>query len=476
VVNSKGGFLELIPQIRVWTGLVLGNINNDPDLEIIYGDYATGHSLDMSGSPILGWPVTTESFITKDPIVADVNNDNIQDLIFAWESYDSEAGIKIYSGDGIKISGLPDFENFYNFPIVLYNDMECDGFGELICYNQSIKSINVFELQIPFNSSQDWPTKLHDNQSTNNYNAKLQSVDLFNIADFVINEDEVKTIRIASSYLDWNVTSVLAKSDTSSIELEVTRDLLSINPEKNWFGTSTIQLFLRDGENMDTTSFVLNVLPDNDLPNDFSILSPLDSSKYIINENSLKDSIIFNWQSSQDAESETILYNICFQNEDLEFMNKDSIIDTVYALPIKILSNHMYSAGIIDLDIHWNVECVAGIDTVSSINGSYVLKIKNEITTGLEEIMIPQKTHLSQNYPNPFNPTTKIEFGLQNPSNVSLKIYNLRGELIRSFINKKLDSGYHYKIFDGKNLESGIYFYRLETNEKTYTKKMMFIK
>ncbi len=83
---------------------------------------------------------------------------------------------------------------------------------------------------------------------------------------------------------------------------------------------------------------------------------------------------------------------------------------------------------------------------------------------------------LSQNYPNPFNPTTTIEFTLPKSGNVELSVYNLLGEEITTLIDGYKTQGNHSINFDGHNLSSGIYFYRITTNKMIITKKMLLMK
>lgn len=83
---------------------------------------------------------------------------------------------------------------------------------------------------------------------------------------------------------------------------------------------------------------------------------------------------------------------------------------------------------------------------------------------------------LSQNYPNPFNPETTINFTLADPGIVKLTIYNTLGQQVETLVNGQLSAGNHNVQFDGANLASGIYFYKLETNEFTSTKKMILMK
>lgn len=84
--------------------------------------------------------------------------------------------------------------------------------------------------------------------------------------------------------------------------------------------------------------------------------------------------------------------------------------------------------------------------------------------------------NLYQNYPNPFNPSTKIEFTLPKSEYITLKVYNILGEEITTIVNNKLQAGNHTYEFDGSNLASGVYLYRIEAGEYNKVMKMILIK
>ncbi len=83
---------------------------------------------------------------------------------------------------------------------------------------------------------------------------------------------------------------------------------------------------------------------------------------------------------------------------------------------------------------------------------------------------------LNQNYPNPFNPSTNINFTLPKTEFVTLKIYDILGKEITTLINEELNAGNHTKIWDAKNLSSGVYFYKLQAGKFTETKKMVLVR
>ncbi len=89
----------------------------------------------------------------------------------------------------------------------------------------------------------------------------------------------------------------------------------------------------------------------------------------------------------------------------------------------------------------------------------------------------PDRYELEQNYPNPFNPTTTLSFVIGHSSLVSLKLYDVLGREVATLINNEaLEGGSHQIVFDGANLPSGVYFYRLQAGEFSDTKKLMLMK
>ena len=89
---------------------------------------------------------------------------------------------------------------------------------------------------------------------------------------------------------------------------------------------------------------------------------------------------------------------------------------------------------------------------------------------------VPGSFALSQNFPNPFNPTTKIKFQIPKSGLIKLIIYDALGREVQTLVNEQLSPGTYQADFDGTNLSSGIYYYKLESADYTETKKMVLIK
>jgi len=80
------------------------------------------------------------------------------------------------------------------------------------------------------------------------------------------------------------------------------------------------------------------------------------------------------------------------------------------------------------------------------------------------------------NYPNPFNPATEIAFTLPTAAEVRLEVYNLMGQKVTTLIDKQMNAGEHTCVWDGSDVASGVYFYRLETPDFVDTRKMVLMK
>jgi len=120
----------------------------------------------------------------------------------------------------------------------------------------------------------------------------------------------------------------------------------------------------------------------------------------------------------------------------------------------------------------------------SSASGDYI-EIWGDGTSvgisGSSPSYTPQTYTLSQNYPNPFNPSTKIEYAVQQAGQVTIRVYNLRGEVVRTLVDTQRPIGEYAAVWDGKNdvgssVASGQYFYQLSVGDFATSKKLLLLK
>ncbi|MFA6598842.1 MAG: choice-of-anchor J domain-containing protein, partial [Ignavibacteriaceae bacterium] len=109
-----------------------------------------------------------------------------------------------------------------------------------------------------------------------------------------------------------------------------------------------------------------------------------------------------------------------------------------------------------------------GIDNVKLMHGTVDVKDNSA--------EIPTEYVLTQNYPNPFNPTTKISYSIPSNSNVTIKIFDALGRIVATLVNEEKTAGKYTVEFNGSNLSSGVYFYRLKAENFVDTKKLMLLK
>lgn len=89
---------------------------------------------------------------------------------------------------------------------------------------------------------------------------------------------------------------------------------------------------------------------------------------------------------------------------------------------------------------------------------------------------LPREYSVSQNYPNPFNPSTKIQFSIPKEGIVRLKVYNMLGQEVETLLDSFVPAGSYSAEFDASGLNSGIYFYTIQTRDFVQTRKMLFVK
>ncbi|MDD8018559.1 MAG: T9SS type A sorting domain-containing protein [Bacteroidota bacterium] len=134
---------------------------------------------------------------------------------------------------------------------------------------------------------------------------------------------------------------------------------------------------------------------------------------------------------------------------------------------------------------YWGVSYSFGVERPSQWTEYSSKKFLCDFTTGTvlptlgvnqDRSMLPSEFKLHQNYPNPFNPTTVISYQISANSFVTLKVYDLLGREVAFLVNEKVDAGNYSTQWNASSFPSGIYFYRLEANEKREMKKMVLLK
>jgi photosystem II stability/assembly factor-like uncharacterized protein len=142
-----------------------------------------------------------------------------------------------------------------------------------------------------------------------------------------------------------------------------------------------------------------------------------------------------------------------------------------------------------DTGLTWTAETSQVVETLQKVAyGNYILWavgqnatiLKLDLTEAMSietaEWQVVGTYHLAQNYPNPFNPATTINFILKKAGPVELEIYNIQGQKVATLVDAEMKAGAHSVTWNGSNLASGVYFYKLNSGDFTDVKKMMLLK
>lgn len=147
-----------------------------------------------------------------------------------------------------------------------------------------------------------------------------------------------------------------------------------------------------------------------------------------------------------------------------------ALIDSVYTDSTLGADVHIYTR----IDISDNTGI--GVYLPGFVRGFVDVQVPTGVDDDPTGVTLPTEFVLDQNYPNPFNPTTAICFALPQAGAVRLDVFNILGQQTVTLIDGRREAGRHTVDFDGANLPSGIYFYRLQHEGGTLTRKMMLVK
>ena len=147
------------------------------------------------------------------------------------------------------------------------------------------------------------------------------------------------------------------------------------------------------------------------------------------------------------------------------------------------ISTDSYETTMISIVDHDGNEKVYDFEMLQDLGLHQQMAVLNNVTTSstCEGLSLPETYALHQNYPNPFNPETNIGYDLADESMVSLKVYDMKGTLVKTLLNENQSSGHKTVKWDGtsdlgQKVSAGLYLYRIQTEGFTSTKKMALLK
>ena len=301
--------------------------------------------------------------------------------------------------------------------------------------------------------------------------------EIYTINTITILEDSPFTTGISIIDNDSDSLMISAIFDTLLLHASLTDSTISVNPEENWHGSSSITIEVSDYDTTVLSTVNIVVLPVNDPPDMFNLIGPDNESELVITTASQMDSIEFIWDISNDIDGDSIYYFFTTSSA-LSFMSSDSVFRTSIKIPISDIIEAVDSTG--EIFGTWDIKASDAQSYSNSSNGPWILRLF--VTLGVQQNnVIPEKFALHANYPNPFNPLTVIKYDLPENSFVSITIFDVLGRQIRKLISKEQNAGYKSIIWDSTNnigqpVSAGLYFYQIRAGEFVQTRKMVLLK
>lgn len=212
--------------------------------------------------------------------------------------------------------------------------------------------------------------------------------------------------------------------------------------------------------------------------------------------------IFTNWSNSGDT-NQTITVNSITSVYKANYKTQFKLLGSVQpsGIPVTIVGGNTFydSSTVLNVSTtpfslqyngktyYFNRWMGAGIGSYTGNNPAIQLTMSNPINqiafydtinTSITKLgsEIPSKYELYQNYPNPFNPTTNIKFDILKNGIAKLYVYDVTGRVINTLVNGKLEAGKYEFTLNASNLPSGVYFYKLETENFNMTRRMILLK
>jgi len=463
-------------EVGVQNGAIaLGDYNNNGWLDIlILGDSANGflttlYQNNEDGSFI---PIDTPDLpdmALGDAVWADINNNGLLDLVLAGSTNQGGlADIFINDGEGSFYqanTGLPGVSG----AAVDIGDYNNDGFVDILLAGNSPQGLIS---RIYRNNGDETFTDIDaDLPGVALGSARWGDLDQNGALDVMLTGFNTSAVfrNINGLFLPVNAGLIpLNTSSTAWADFDNDGDLDILLTGSSPQGAITEIYRNSTGSN----EFIANTPPT--VPDDMQVLVS-------------ECSVSFSWMAATDEETpdEAITYNLSIGTysggEDI--LSSMSNLDTGFRkIPTRGnmgVNTEFVMNGLPEGTYYWRVQAVDGAFVASPFSEELNFNITN--VSAEDTVTSPSVTELHGNYPNPFNPETTIRFSLNVDQKVKLTIYNIAGQKVATIVDDLLTSGEHSVVWnarsvDNNRISSGIYFYRLQTEDSVHTRKMLLLK
>jgi photosystem II stability/assembly factor-like uncharacterized protein len=313
--------------------------------------------------------------------------------------------------------------------------------------------------------------------------------DIVALDDIIIDEDQDVEITLTSTFSGGGTTTFVIVSDTNAVTDSLSlatgiQEKLTLTPNINWHGVANIKAYASNGTSKDSTTFKLTVNPVQDAPSAFEWVTSGALDTININESNLAESYNLQWLESTDVDGDTIDY-LVYAQIGINPLAEEMYDTTSTLVPLtyqELLSNVFEPFPMLPrVSVKFTVIATDGIDTVKITGDDRVILVNRYDFLAIDVEGVPNEFTLHENYPNPFNPTTTLRFDIPEVSNITLTIYNMLGQKIKTFNLQSTPAGYHSVKWNATNdygdpVGAGVYLYQLQTKDFVKTRKMVLLK
>jgi hypothetical protein len=218
----------------------------------------------------------------------------------------------------------------------------------------------------------------------------------------------------------------------------------------------------------------------NNPPPAVMLLQPDDGTTLVVSDDNMTTDFPFIWTAVNDPDNDPVLYVVAATDETGEVSDTGVVIAGWFP-SVGELAEPLLEDTIGVMTYSWDVLASDGYDSTASSNGPRSLTIDVSGLLALHGIGLPEVFALHNNYPNPFNPVTNISYDIPEVAQVTLDIYNISGQKVRTLAQGQHEPG-RYRIQwnatndYGKPLSSGMYIYKIHAGDFVSVKKLILMK
>ena len=248
--------------------------------------------------------------------------------------------------------------------------------------------------------------------------------------------------------------------------------------DHNYFVTALYNNSEECGESEPSNTVDVSLV--NHPPPPVMLLQPDDGTTIAVTESNTGDDFPFIWTAVNDEDNDPVIYVVSATDE------TGAVHDTAMAVAgwfptIGELAAPLLEDSVAVMIYSWNVYASDPWDSTASLNGPRTLTIDVSGLLALDGIGLPEVFALHNNYPNPFNPVTNITYDIPEVAQVTLEIYNVSGQKVRTLAQGQHEPGRYRIQWNATNdygnpLSSGMYIYRIRAGDFVSVKKLILMK